>query len=285
MGIDLLKQRIITALFLAPIAILGIFFLPTTGLAVALTIIFFISAYEWAGLITQRPFSRIIYTASFCVLWGAGYLFFHLPLLAHSLSVFCLFAISGVFWMIAFALVLSYSHSNQLWHQSIFFKWLAGFLALVPFGWSILTLRSVSLDPSIGAGWVVYVLLLVWAADSGAYFAGRQFGRLKLAPRVSPKKTIEGLVGGLILAMVVCLMTLILFKPHTQSAWAFAGCSLLTALASVVGDLFESMLKRDAGIKDSGTLLPGHGGLLDRIDSLTAALPVFTLCYLLWIRS
>ncbi|CAG8998492.1 MAG: Phosphatidate cytidylyltransferase [Candidatus Celerinatantimonas neptuna] len=285
MGIDLLKQRIITALFLAPIAILGIFFLPTSGLAIALTIIFFISAYEWAGLITQKLFSRMVYTTSFCVLWGVGYLFFHLTSLAHSSSIFYLFVIAGIFWLIALVLVLSYSHTNQLLHRSILFKWAAGLLALLPFGWSVLTLRSVSIDPSVGAGWVVYVLLLVWAADSGAYFTGRQFGRLKLAPKVSPKKTVEGLAGGLILAMVVCFITLTFFKPHVQSAWVFAGCSLLTALASVIGDLFESMLKRDAGIKDSGTLLPGHGGLLDRIDSLTAALPVFTLCYLLWITS
>ena len=128
------------------------------------------------------------------------------------------------------------------------------------------------------AWWLLYVFALVWGADSGAYFVGRLFGKHKLAPNVSPAKSIEGLIGGLLTTSIIVLLVAFLqLKLDTQSLVAFIGLSLLTVLASVQGDLFESMVKRKAGIKDSGTILPGHGGVLDRIDSMLAAAPVFAL--------
>lgn len=125
--------------------------------------------------------------------------------------------------------------------------------------------------------WLLYVFGLVWVADSGAYFAGRALGKTKLIPAVSPNKTVEGLAGGLLLDVV--LVAGVAFALHLSGLmlWGFVGCSLLAAGLSVLGDLAESMFKRQAGIKDSGTLLPGHGGVLDRIDSVLAAMPVFAL--------
>ncbi|HNB19176.1 MAG TPA: phosphatidate cytidylyltransferase, partial [Agitococcus sp.] len=122
-----------------------------------------------------------------------------------------------------------------------------------------------------------YVFCLVWGADTGAYFAGRKFGKHKLAPSVSPGKTIEGFVGGLITTSMLIVAVAIYRDLSAIRFVAFVGLSLLTVLASVLGDLLESMVKRQAGVKDSGNIFPGHGGALDRIDSLTAAAPLFAL--------
>lgn len=281
----MLKQRIITALLLAPLAILGIFFLPLTGLAVVVTLILCIAAHEWAGFISQQKILRSYLTIALCVVWIIGFGAFSLTSLADLPSILLLFKAAGWFWIVALIAVLSYPGSAKFWGYNRGVKFIAGAFVLIPFGWAMLALRGIDeLHSWVGAGWVLYVLCLVWAADTGAYFAGRKFGRIKMAAQVSPKKTVEGLIGGLVLSMVVCALALILFKPQVTSVVAFIGCSLLTAFVSVLGDLLESMFKRQAGIKDSGAILPGHGGILDRIDSLTAALPIFTLCYLLWIH-
>lgn len=130
--------------------------------------------------------------------------------------------------------------------------------------------------------WLMYVFLLVWCADSGAYFVGRKFGKRKMSPNVSPNKSMEGLAGGLATGLAVVLgISLFNLELSGMVLMAFVGLSLVTILASVLGDLFESMLKRRAGVKDSGTILPGHGGVLDRIDSLLSATPIFALGF--WI--
>jgi phosphatidate cytidylyltransferase len=122
--------------------------------------------------------------------------------------------------------------------------------------------------------WLIWVFMLAWGADIGAYFAGHAFGRRKLAPRVSPGKTWEGVIGGLALALAVCALGAFWLTP----GWVgWLPVIVLLVAVSVFGDLFESVLKRATGVKDSGTLLPGHGGVLDRIDSLLAVLPVFAV--------
>ncbi len=128
------------------------------------------------------------------------------------------------------------------------------------------------------AWWLLYVFLMVWCADSGAYFVGRKLGRRKMAPNVSPNKSMEGLAGGLVTGLIVVIAISVFKLQLTGVALvAFIALSALTILASVLGDLFESMLKRRAKVKDSGTILPGHGGVLDRIDSLLSATPLFAL--------
>ena len=124
---------------------------------------------------------------------------------------------------------------------------------------------------------ILYVFLLVWVADIGAYFAGRAFGKAKLAPRVSPGKSWAGVWGGLVAVGLLALVASLLVAASAQQTLLLILASLFTGLVSVLGDLLESMLKRFRGIKDSSQLLPGHGGIMDRIDSLTAAIPVFAL--------
>ncbi|MGO1281506.1 MAG: phosphatidate cytidylyltransferase [Psychrobacter sp.] len=130
----------------------------------------------------------------------------------------------------------------------------------------------------LSAWWLLYVFLLVWCADSGAYFVGRKLGRRKMAPNVSPNKSMEGLAGGLVTGLIVVVaISVFQLKLTGIPLIAFVALSALTILSSVLGDLFESMLKRRADVKDSGTILPGHGGILDRIDSLLSATPIFAL--------
>lgn len=130
----------------------------------------------------------------------------------------------------------------------------------------------------LSAWWLMYVFLLVWCADSGAYFVGRKFGKRKMSPNVSPNKSVEGLMGGLATGLAVVIgISLFMLEYTGMQLVLFVLLSLVTILASVLGDLFESMLKRRAGVKDSGTILPGHGGVLDRIDSLLSATPIFAL--------
>ena len=147
----------------------------------------------------------------------------------------------------------------------------AGWLTLVPAGIALIALHE---DPQRGIRWLLYTFFLVWAADTGAYFAGRQFGRHKLAPQVSPGKTWEGAAGGLVLVGVLAALSA---PALGQSTLSFTLLSLCVGVFSIVGDLAESMFKRYAGLKDSGRLIPGHGGLLDRIDSITAAAPLLLL--------
>ena len=146
----------------------------------------------------------------------------------------------------------------------------------------LLRLNQYAVDQYHGFILLMYVFVLVWAADSGAYFAGRKFGKRKLAPKVSPGKSWEGVVGGLITACIFAFVFLQLSKDSligTASASSFVVLSVATVAISVLGDLTESMFKRESGIKDSSTLIPGHGGILDRIDSLTAAVPFFAYFY------
>jgi len=150
-------------------------------------------------------------------------------------------------------------------------------MVLFPPWFSLLAIHRL---PEDGPLLVLFIMVLIWVADTGAYFSGRRFGRVKLAPHISPGKTREGVYGAL-LGAVLCGLLLYQLRPQTGALALLILFCLLLALVSVVGDLFESLLKRQAGLKDSGQLLPGHGGMLDRIDSLTAAAPVYLLGLLL----
>ncbi len=280
----MLKQRIITALMLIPLVLGALFFLPLKFFALLAALVFLLASREWSGFVCAAPQQWL--PIVFCLLLGAS--LFWLPVEQlwtphlHPLFIGVLWTAVS-WWLLGLLLVLRYPQSAKLWKESIWLKSLFGLVTLVPFFWSLVAIRGYNFyhDPMMGAWILLFVMGLVWAADSGAYFFGKAFGKHKLAPAVSPGKTIEGMCGGLFTASLLAIgVTWSMgFVPAKMITVLF--CSLLAVLASVLGDLTESMFKREAGIKDSGTLLPVHGGILDRSDSLTAALPVFLLSYLL----
>ncbi len=246
------------------------------------------AAWEWGQFAGFTSRSQRIWLAVLCGLLLA-FMMFTLPDWQHSVH---LFQVAGslwaalCWWIVALLLVLGYPGSASFWRSSRPLRLLFGVLTIVPFFWGMLTLRQYHYDTDhfAGAWWLLYVMLLVWGADSGAYMFGRLFGKHKLSPKVSPGKTWEGFFGGLLTSALIAWL-FGLWAPLTISPVILLICSLVAALASVLGDLTESMFKREAGIKDSGNLIPGHGGILDRIDSLTAAVPVFACLLLLVFRT
>ncbi|NKF51736.1 phosphatidate cytidylyltransferase [Shewanella sp. WXL01] len=280
----MLKQRIITALCLIPVVMGGIFLLPANYFAWALVPIFLIAAKEWGRLIdskcniTQWTFTFTIAAilVALNIIVPVDSLWFNSRL--HPIYE-AIIATGVLWWGASTLLVFTYPNSGKLWQKSSLFKSMFGQLTLIPCFTALIALKSVNdqVDPYFGGSLVFLVMLVVWATDTGAYFAGKSFGKHKLMPNVSPAKTIEGLLGGLLTTMVV--VAGVMYLSPEQELGLVIAVTLVTAVASAFGDLSESMFKRSANIKDSGNILPGHGGILDRIDSLTAALPVFAFIY------
>ena len=277
-----MKQRIITALILAPLVILGIFKLPLIGFIIALTAITLLGFWEWTQFTESK--SRIAALVQAVVVTGLSFLFISpdaVSLNQLAAPHYTVLALGFVWWIIASTMAITYPKTTNLWQGSKALRHVFGFLTLIPFLWSVIILRAsdISVDPYHGAKLVLYVCFLVWAADSGAYFAGKSMGKRKMAPHVSPNKTIEGLIGGIIAALIVGWLFAGWFDIQFTSPVHMVIITLITVVISVLGDLVESMFKRVSGIKDSSNIIPGHGGILDRIDSLTAAFPVFALLY------
>lgn len=266
----MLKTRILTALVLAPIAIGGIFFLPPLGFALFTGAIITVGAWEWANMAgVGSGAGRVVYA-----LITAAILF---ALLNVPFEVVLWLAL--VWWLVCFLLVRSYPAGSERW-GSLPVRAAMGLLVLVPAWVGLNHMRTGGFqfgDSSSNLLLILYVFCVVWVADIGAYFAGRAFGKAKLAPRVSPGKSWAGVWGGLLAVGLFALLIGFLASAGLSEIFLLVIASLATGLVSVLGDLFESMLKRYRGIKDSSQLLPGHGGIMDRIDSLTAAIPVFAL--------
>jgi phosphatidate cytidylyltransferase len=258
----MLKQRIITALLLLPLALGGFFLLQGVAFALFIGLVICLAAWEWAqlaGLATQPL--RVAYATVVALLLGLLYLNPQLAVVVLALAM--------LWWLLALGLVVGYPHSAGYWSGAVP-SLLIGLLVLLPAWQGLMLLKNWPL----GNWLILAVMVLVWAADIGAYFAGRAFGRRKLAPRVSPGKSWEGVYGGMLASLMITLAVgLYMEWSAFQLVLALSGAALLV-LVSVLGDLNESMFKRQAGVKDSSNLLPGHGGVLDRIDSLTAAVPL-----------
>jgi phosphatidate cytidylyltransferase len=236
----------------------AILLLPTRAAAAVLGVLWLLGAWEWAGLAGLETLGRSAYTA----VVAAGMVY----VLSFGVSAAILHTALGAAvlgWIAAFVGVLTYPRAF-----SVSAVLAAGLVALWP-AWVLLA-EIHAFAPALA----LTALALVWAADVGAYFVGRSVGRVKLAPQVSPGKTWEGVTGGVLLATAVAWVASVALEVPTAALIAVA---VATALVSVVGDLTVSMLKRNRGLKDAGNLLPGHGGIMDRIDGLVAAIPFFAL--------
>jgi len=254
----MLLERIITAGIFGIAITAALLFAPPPVAAPVLGLLWLAGAWEWGGFAKLGLTARLVYTTLFAVALVLGWRWLD----AGTARVVLVVALA--WWAAALALVLGYPR-----RFSAAFVAAAGVVVLWP---SFVLLVRLHGDDALGARFAFAVLLVVWAADVGAYVFGRLLGRTKLAPAVSPGKTWEGVTGGLLLAGVAAAGTAAWVGLPTDRLVVLG---VATALVSVLGDLTQSMFKRNVGLKDSGTLLPGHGGVLDRIDSLTAAVPVF----------
>ena len=260
----MLRTRVATALVLLAVLLVVLFWLPAAVGAGFFALVVLLGAWEWAAFAgLTRPLARLGYVLATAALgvaaWRAsagleGWLHFMQG--------------AALWWGGAFLWLCLAPHAVNRATAA-----LAGLLVLVPAWLGLARLLAVG-APGQGAALLFFMLLIVWATDIGAYFAGRRYGRLKLAPEVSPNKTWEGVLGGTLLGLAVAFAGAAWF--HAPRA-AFVGLGLAVVVTSMVGDLTESMFKRFAHLKDSGSLLPGHGCVLDRIDSITSAVPFFVL--------
>lgn len=269
------RTRLLAALVMTPLAILAILLLPTQWLAVLAAVVFLGGLWEWLRLAeVEDTLARTVLLAlnlllMVAIVWASR------TASGGSLVLFQLASIIGVAWWLLAALWLrAYNFGSDHDSGARVAKLAAGTFAVVP-AWCALVLLHAQ-RPN-GHIWLFVALAIVWAADTGAYFAGRKLGRHKLSPRISPNKTVEGLVGGALAGVAVGIAGGVLAGAPLAKLPAVALVALVVVVFSVVGDLFESLLKRHAGVKDSGNLIPGHGGLLDRMDSVLAALPVFVM--------
>lgn len=269
----MLITRVMTALILAPLMLAGIYWLPETGFAAFIGAIVVLGAWEWANLagfqrVTTRFGMALLTAAALALLW---WLQSRTALTWMQLTLWSL-----LWWLFALVMVVRYP-ASQSWIQQRWVRLLMALPVLLPLWLGLNVLKS---QPNANLV-LTWLMLLVWGADIGAYFAGKTFGNRKLAPSVSPGKTWAGVYGGMGTSVVLSAAMALIFLPGlTPVQWVLLlVISALVVAISVLGDLFESLLKRYRGIKDSSGLLPGHGGILDRIDSLCAATPMF--CVLL----
>ncbi|MEO5572972.1 MAG: phosphatidate cytidylyltransferase [Gammaproteobacteria bacterium] len=265
----MLRRRLATGTVLVLLAIWAILWLPSFYFGIALALLVTIGAWEWAGLIRlTNVVGRSGYTVLvvLCLWLAASYV--HVVVV---LTVACCWWLLSLVWVLRFP-------ADRYWWTNRALAALAGMLVLVPTWIALMEMhRSAGMGPYL----VLFLLVMIWLADSAAYFAGRRWGAHLLAPRVSPGKTWEGVAGAALIVVLYAFISGLIVLPGVGLLGVFVLLCLVTLMFSIVGDLLESMFKREAGVKDSGSLLPGHGGLLDRIDSLTAAAPVFVLSLLL----
>lgn len=267
----MLKTRALTAAVLLAVFGSALFFLPQLGWIVFCAALLGIAGWEWAALAALAPVGRSIY-AAFLVL------VFVSPLYAQGVAPSGLYGpvwvygVSGLFWILLAPLWIWRSHlvPSQVTLLAV------GILVLVPACAALVDLRSI--HPAL----LLAVLGTVWISDSAAYFVGRRFGRRRLAPAISPGKTWEGVAGALVAVLLYALAWASLGAPENRGVGGAELIAILLGLAvlGIIGDLFESLIKRQAGVKDSGTLLPGHGGVLDRIDAPVAMLPLAVLAFM-----
>lgn len=281
----MLKQRVLSAIVMIGLVLAALFWLPPLPFTLLLAAVIVAGMWEWAQFLGfKRPIARAM--VAFVTV---GFLLF--PIIAATPyiqaarfltdSTAPLLFIGCLWWLVALYLVVGYPQSAKGWANAVSSKLIFGLCTLIPFFIGTLALRFYQYHQNEYQGLylLLYVFLLVWGADSGAYFVGRAIGKHKLAAQVSPSKSWEGAFGGVLTSALIAILFLSLSPENVfgreLATVPFIVLSIVTVAVSILGDLSESMFKRQANIKDSSNLIPGHGGILDRIDSLTAAVPVF----------
>ncbi len=259
----MLRTRIITAVVSLAILVAVLFVVPAVVAEIVIALVILVGAWEWSGFLgIKSNGGRYVYVAIIAALMA-------LTVSVFDVYTYQILQVAFLWWFVAF--IWTFFFPTPI---PAAIRWICGALVLVPLYVALLALYKLSPQ------YLLFSLIIVWAADIGAYFAGKQFGRVKLAPAISPGKTWEGVLGGI--AMVAALSLAWAHYADLQVSVVLPFCLAVGAL-SVVGDLTVSMFKRTAGVKDSGSLFPGHGGALDRVDSVAAAAPLFALG-LNWLR-
>lgn len=263
----MLKQRLITACVLIAIVISGTLYLETSFFATLLAVFVGFGSWEWAGMSGyNKPISRMLYTLVIVSVLGGCFIFRN--------TLVSLFIIAGavIWWLFAIFLVVTYQRGAVSIPDSRLWKAGMGLWVLVPAWLSLVILHANGPDGVVS---VLFLLVLIWLADTAAYLCGRRWGKTKLSSRVSPEKSWEGVFGALLASLAISMGYALVTNMQGIHIVIFLAICLVTVSGSVLGDLLESMMKRCESLKDSSSLLPGHGGVMDRIDSLTAAGPIF----------
>lgn len=263
----MLKSRLLTAFLMGPLILWAIYAMPETPFAIFSLVLVSLGAWEWsvfAGWV--KPFQRKLF---FII---NVFLFLIVLFLQNFELNLVIIVASLLWWAICIPLLLSFPFKENTLLHTRAVKTLVGIVLLLG---TLIPMVLIRINPVYGAEFVLYIILIIWFADSGAYFSGRALGKNKLIPKVSPGKTWEGVAGALVATLIVALLSINVLNIPSDQTMVFIIITLVTVIYSIVGDLSESMFKRMANIKDSGSLIPGHGGMLDRIDSLMSALPVF----------
>lgn len=271
---QMLKSRVITAIILLVLLLAALFALPPTAWAVLIVVMVMQGAIEWSRLsgFTGGK-ARLYWGLTLLLMAGLLWVDAGIAEAQHLHIHLFVYAVSALLWLIVVPAWLMVGWKIR---QPALMA-LTGWAVLVPTGLAMLDMRALS-------PWMLlFVMCLVWVADIAAYFAGRKFGKRKLAPSISPGKTWEGVMGALLGVSVYVILAWSFSTDfaHREMLPILLLASWLWVGLAVIGDLFESAVKRQAGVKDSGALLPGHGGLLDRIDALTSTLPLAALALLL----
>ncbi len=262
-----LKQRVITAAILIPLIVISILYIPSNIFSLLLAFFVCIAAWEWSKFVEySQKIQKYIYVLSAIFLISISYIYRD-TLLANSIIF-----LGATWWLCAAGLIIAYQKEKYSVPLTQFIKSVIGLLILVPAWMSLIVLHAEIDGPHL----VLFLFILIWLADTTAYFVGKQFGKRRLASRTSPGKSWEGVIGALFATSLLSLGYGIMVKPQYAAVGLLALC-IITVMFSIIGDLTESMFKRIVGIKDSGGILPGHGGVLDRIDSLTAAAPIYVM--------
>ena len=260
-------KRLITVLILIPVVIVLILFTSKAVFQIITAVFSLFAAWEWAILSgIKQTYNRLVYVISMLAALSVIQFIPHIYLLWFGL----------LWWLLAIYLLWNFVRKQNP-KRYVFWFSLMGFFAIIPCWVGLNSLRN----GMHGTWWILWFLFLLWATDTGAYLVGRRWGQRKLAPRLSPGKTREGVLGGIGMMLIFAIIGLWVLHIPASETLLYLVITIVMSLFSIIGDLFESMMKRLHGVKDSGALFPGHGGFLDRMDSMLAAAPVYALFVLL----